>query len=270
MGNLVSVILPVFNGEAYLRCAIQSVIQQTLTSWELLVINDGSTDCTTEIALSFADSRIRYFEQLNKGVSAARNVGLENMRGDFFCFLDADDVLPANSLKARCDIFAQDPSAEFVDGKVEIERIDDGKPIRTYSPSFNGPPFNELLRINNACFCGLTWMIRRKPHRNYRMNSQQTHCEDLLFFLELSRDGGPFTFTNECVLRYRRRTDSAMSDLSGLDNGYLFISRLIKSWPQVRPAQRIMFWLKTRKIMFLSYLFDRHSPMRAILCLTRF
>src|SRR5882724_2633969 len=112
MGNLVSVILPVFNGEAYLRNAIQSVIQQTHANWELLIINDGSTDRTGEIVRSFTETRIRYFEQFNKGVSAARNVGLTNMRGDFFCFLDVDDIFPVNSVKARCDVFARHPPVE--------------------------------------------------------------------------------------------------------------------------------------------------------------
>src|SRR5579871_6134355 len=161
MVKLVSVILPVFNGENYIADAIRSVLAQSHTDWELLIVNDGSTDRTKEIIHSFSDSRIRYFEHTNRGVSASRNVALEAMNGDFFCFLDADDVFQPNSLKSRVDILIASPDILFVDGKVELESITDGSPFRTYVPDFKGEPFRALLRVNDACFCGLTWMIRK-------------------------------------------------------------------------------------------------------------
>ena len=88
--------------------------------------------------------------------------------------------------------------------------------------------------------------------------------------MELSKDGGLFRYTTECILRYRRRPDSAMSDLTGLDNGYHYIYKTMKFWPQVDVTERMMYWLKTRKIMFLSYLVDMKSPWKAILSLTKF
>lgn len=259
-----SVILPVFNGEAYIRTSIQSVIEQSHQDWELLVINDGSTDGTKEAIHSFSDKRIRYFEHANEGVSTSRNVGLANMRGDFFCFLDADDTLPKNSLASRYEVFAGDLTTEFVDGRVEIVDLATRASLRTYVPSFVGAPFARLLRVDESCFCGLTWMIRKLPGKKYQMAGGLTHCEDLLFFLDLSRGGGLFRFTEECVLLYRRRAGSAMSDVSGLDKGYSYIFKQLKNWPEVSSAARLTFWLITRKIMFLSYLFNAKSPWKAI------
>lgn len=89
--KLVSVIIPVYNGANYMRDAIESVLAQTYTNIEILVINDGSNDQTREIALSYGD-KIRYFEKENGGVSSALNMGIRNMRGEYFSWLSHDDI----------------------------------------------------------------------------------------------------------------------------------------------------------------------------------
>jgi teichuronic acid biosynthesis glycosyltransferase TuaG len=94
MTKLVSIIMPVFNAGQFIEQAVQSVLDQTYGNWELLIVNDGSTDDSLHVVQKFNDERIFIFHQANRGVSAARNAGLANMRGEFFCFLDADDILP--------------------------------------------------------------------------------------------------------------------------------------------------------------------------------
>src|SRR3954465_7326609 len=95
---LITVIMPAYNAESYISDAIRSVMSQSYENWELLVVDDGSDDKTAEIITSFTDHRIRYFRQVNKGVSAARNLALTQLRGDYFCFFDSDDILPRKSL----------------------------------------------------------------------------------------------------------------------------------------------------------------------------
>lgn len=92
---LVSVIVPVFNAEEYLCQCVESVLAQSYTRWELLLIDDGSTDGSAKICNKFAarDVRVKVSRQKNKGVSAARNKGLDISRGEFVMFLDADDFL---------------------------------------------------------------------------------------------------------------------------------------------------------------------------------
>ena len=92
MNPLVSIVIPVYNGANYLACAIESALSQTYAYCETIVVNDGSTDGgdTERIALSFGD-RIRYFSKENGGVASALNVGIKQMRGEYFCWLSHDD-----------------------------------------------------------------------------------------------------------------------------------------------------------------------------------
>lgn len=95
-----SVIIPIYNEEIYLKDAIDSVMFQTEQSWELLLINDGSTDSTSEVCQKYAtiDKRIKVFEKENSGVSDSRNLGLEAALGEWIIFLDADDWLEVSFL----------------------------------------------------------------------------------------------------------------------------------------------------------------------------
>src|SRR4030067_1139719 len=104
--GLASIIMPVYNGEQYLRQAIDSVLAQTCPHWELVVVDDGSTDSTSAIVHSFSDERIRYTYEQNRGQTTALNRGLELARGEYVTTLDADDWLNADSLQARVDCLA--------------------------------------------------------------------------------------------------------------------------------------------------------------------
>lgn len=88
----VSVVIPVYNGERYLAQAIQSVLDQTYKIFELIIVDDGSTDSSAAIAKSFEYARLRYYYQRNGGVSKARNTGIELAQGNFIAFLDSDDI----------------------------------------------------------------------------------------------------------------------------------------------------------------------------------
>src|SRR5678816_1429776 len=87
----VSVITPVYNGQSYIDTAINGLLSQTLQDWELIVVDDGSTDSTPQILEKFTDQRIRIIKQQNGGEARARNVGLHNVTGEYVAFLDADD-----------------------------------------------------------------------------------------------------------------------------------------------------------------------------------
>lgn len=96
----VSIIMPVYNKEKYLKNSLESVINQTFSDFELLVVNDGSTDHSFDIIQDYAakDSRIKCFSQNNQGVSAARNFGLEQAQGEWIQFLDGDDLISRDYL----------------------------------------------------------------------------------------------------------------------------------------------------------------------------
>jgi glycosyltransferase involved in cell wall biosynthesis len=111
---LVSCIVAVCNGEPYLGEAIDSVLAQTWPAWELIVVDDGSTDASAAIAAAYGD-RLQLIRQANAGVSAARNVGVARSRGELITFLDADDRLHPDKFALQVARFQQDDSLQFCD-----------------------------------------------------------------------------------------------------------------------------------------------------------
>ncbi len=100
-GPEVSIIIPAFNAEKWLADAVNSVLAQRFTNWELIIVNDGSTDGTLQTARLFKDHRIHVVDQGNAGVSAARNTGLATAAGHYIGFLDADDAMHADNLSRK-------------------------------------------------------------------------------------------------------------------------------------------------------------------------
>ena len=123
---LVSAIIIFLNGEKFLEEAINSVIGQTYTNWELLLVDDGSTDNSGAIAIKYAENwkdKIKYLHhenRVNKGMSATRNLGIKHAKGDYIGFLDADDVWLPEKLAAQVAIFNKYPQCEMVYGRTQI------------------------------------------------------------------------------------------------------------------------------------------------------
>ena len=99
--ELISVIVPVYNAEKYLKDCLKSILDQSYNNFELIVVNDGSKDRTQNIIDHFSrkDNRVSSIQQDNKGVSGARNTGIRNAKGEWICFVDADDRLSRDALE---------------------------------------------------------------------------------------------------------------------------------------------------------------------------
>ena len=115
--SLVSVIIPVYNCEQYLAEAIQSVLCQTGSRLEVIVVDDGSTDASAEVARSFGSS-VRYCYQANAGIGAARNCGIASAAGNLYAFLDADDRWVEGKLAKQIAALEDDHSLDMVFGQV--------------------------------------------------------------------------------------------------------------------------------------------------------
>lgn len=111
---MISVIIPFFNSQETLRKTINSVVLQSFSDWELILVNDGSQDNSGMVAKSFLDdARISYFSQPNKGVSAARNLGSRKAKADWIVFLDSDDVLRPNTFQKMIDQIKEYPDTDY-------------------------------------------------------------------------------------------------------------------------------------------------------------
>ena len=144
----ISVILPVYNGEKYIKKAVESVLSQTFTDFELIIINDGSTDSTLSIISNFTDKRIKIINQNNRGPGASRNRALKIAEGDYIMFLDSDDFFKESALEtAYAEITRYDADMTFFqminytdDGVYEndwfsLKTFDETFENRTFSPA---------------------------------------------------------------------------------------------------------------------------------------
>lgn len=265
MNTLVSIIMPVFNGEKHIVKAIDSVFNQTHRNWELLIINDGSTDTTPNILNTYQDKRIKIFHQDNKGVSSARNTGLKHMKGTYLLFFDSDDLLPNNSISSRLKVFEKDNNIDFVDGSVLAFQNNITTVLNTWTPAFKGNPTKKLIQLSPDCFRGLTWLMKVDAHTKYMFSENMSHAEDLLFYINTSSTGKIYNFVSSPVLYYRQH-NSAMSNLRGLEEGYKELYNTIKlnfsdCIKEIKCLKR-----KIIRFMFLDYVrrFDIISSLRIL------
>ena len=138
--QLVSVIIPVYNYDRYLGEAIESVLGQTHPHLEVIVVDDGSTDRSSEVAKGFADRGVRYCHQLHAGIGPARNTGVELAQGEFLAFLDADDGWPPEKIEQQLNAFDSDPALEMVFGQaLQLQNGPEWEAaVNDYKPSVAG------------------------------------------------------------------------------------------------------------------------------------
>ena len=255
--GLVSIITPAYNASKYIKETIESVLNQTYDNWELIIINDGSTDDTEKIVNSFKDRRIKLISQKNMGVSAARNRGLSEAKGEFITFLDADDILPPKSLEVRVKYLKENSNIDLVDGKILIKDENMKKIKRIYQPYYMGPLLPKLLELDDRVFFNVCYFFRSNKLNGLKFK-KTSHAEDLLFFIELSYNQNiNYSYVNEEVYYYRSGHNSAMSNLDGLEIGYITLLQEIKKMQKVKKINIFKLKLKITKIMVLSWLNSR-------------
>jgi glycosyltransferase involved in cell wall biosynthesis len=143
----ISIIVPVYNGGRYLAATVSSVLEQLFADFELLIINDGSTDDTAQIALELVtrDPRITYYQKENSGVSDTRNFGLVKAKGEFIVFLDADDIIDPDFLLSRLNFLRENPEIGICGSAVKM--IDGDDKLITGLPLIYAPGEDMLMDV---------------------------------------------------------------------------------------------------------------------------
>ncbi|MXN92403.1 glycosyltransferase [Flavobacterium sp. Sd200] len=116
-----SVVTPLYNKQEYISNTIKSALAQTFTDFEIIIVNDGSTDSSEEVVKQFTDNRIKYIKTINQGVSAARNTGIENASGKIIAFLDADDIWLPEHLEVIHKLHTDYPDAGMLASRYTIK-----------------------------------------------------------------------------------------------------------------------------------------------------
>lgn len=253
---LVSVIVPAFNAANYLPETIQSVLTQTWPCWELIIVDDGSTDETPAICAQYSEPRIRYVRTANRGVSCARNEGLARATGEFLAFLDADDHFLPESLTLLAEYLMMHPEADLVVGAMSIRSSDMTLETRCWVPTYSGPLFRPFLALDAKVIGHLgCYLLRSCVLGDVRFNPGMTHAEDTLFYLTMAhrREQHLVSIPN-VVYWYRVGHASAMRDLQGLERGYAELVAHVWRWADVPFRSRLCLRIRVVWTMFMSWL----------------
>lgn len=208
----ISVIIPAYNSEQFIAQTFDSLLRQTLSDIEVIVVNDGSTDKTPEIIKSYCEKNgiFSCYTQANAGVSAARNFGLSKAKGEYVVFLDADDYYSDNALQAFYD------AAKKTDSDIVIGRL------ATFSSEKSGFNYNEYAdaisqKESISTFDTLllwNFLVSNKCYRREFLISNgltfpgYSYCEEGAFFMSAVFAGAKMTGTHESEFYYRRHTQS--------------------------------------------------------------
>jgi len=159
---LVSIVVPVYNGEKYLKKTIESILEQTYSNFELLLINDGSSDTSAKLidALVATDKRIKGFSKENGGVANARNYGVSLAKGELIAFCDQDDLWLPNKLEKQLPLF-ENPNVGLVYCGAVVEALLYGKTSKgSLANKQRGYVFDQLVQLNMLTCC--TAVVRKK------------------------------------------------------------------------------------------------------------
>jgi GT2 family glycosyltransferase len=213
---LVSVILPVHNGEGFLAEAIESVLAQDYRPIEIIVIDDGSTDATARIAVGFED-RVRYYHQPNAGPAAARNFGVREANGEFIAFIDADDLWPGDKLATHMRCFQAYPALEIVQGLIRRIRLRGAARAQG-----DGPDVDFLFFYSNL---GSMVMRRSVFERIGYFEAGLAYHEDTDFWLRAREQAVPILALRRLTLIYRIHGANLTTDQDVRTTGFLNIIR---------------------------------------------
>jgi glycosyltransferase involved in cell wall biosynthesis len=177
---MVSVIVPVFNGEDFLAEALDSIFRQQGADLDVIVVDDGSTDRSSSIARASVNS-VQYHFQKNAGPSAARNAGLKRARGEFIAFLDADDQWPADKLQQALKVLQEEPAVQVVIGRSQFLKLRTG--------GNSGSTFEEVLTPRIYLQLGSAVFRRSAFERIGPFNPEFRYSEDIDWFMRAREQG---------------------------------------------------------------------------------
>ncbi|MEO0456164.1 MAG: glycosyltransferase [Cyanobacteria bacterium P01_A01_bin.114] len=234
---LISVVIPAYNSARTIGDTVQSVLAQTFTDFEIIVINDGSQDDTLERLSAIADPRLRVFSYDNAGVAISRNRGIEKAKGEYVAFLDADDLWVPEKLHDQYQALRENPTAALAYSWTEY--IDDsGAFFRPgMRPSFRGDVYRRLL-VSNFLECGSNPLVRRSALQKVGgFDADLPPSEDWEMWLRLARRYD-FALVESPQILYRVSTSSASFDLKKHERSKL--KAIEKAFADVPPSLALL------------------------------
>ena len=255
-----TIVIPVYNMERFLGDTIHSLVAQSFQDWEAIVVDDGSSDNTAQIAGN-ADSRVSLINQARLGVSAARNRGMAEARGRYLMFLDGDDLLHATALQRLNDCLEADPAAQAAFGVcVHISEagsvLAKQKNVQAYQyPS--GDLLEYIIRENPFANGGQVLLRTETGRRTGGFSTQLRLSEDWEFWCRLALEG-PFRFVGSQaeILRLRVRAGSSAARLSMDWHNHQPAIEAVLSNPKLAARFDADAWSRICNAVWASHLFE--------------
>ena len=220
MGNeLVSIIVPVYNTEEYIRQCLDSILNQTYQNFECLLINDGSSDNSADICREFVakDTRFRYFEKENGGVSSARNLGIERSEGAYITFIDSDDWVDSDYLEVLYSAILEEQADIAVSTYKKFNTSDNCWYFHSFQVKYDRKVFtnieliDELVDLDSFDFSYRFVsgkLVNKTSLKKIRFNKLTTLGEDMEFWFKLYLISARIVYVNRDSYIYRVSDDS--------------------------------------------------------------
>jgi glycosyltransferase involved in cell wall biosynthesis len=235
----VSIITPAYNAGRFLSETLSSALRQTMPDFELLIVDDGSTDDTFAIAESFAarDDRLRIIRKENGGSAAARNVAISRSTGEFLALLDSDDVWMPGFLSAQLDILLCNPQVDIVSANaISMGGVLDGRPLKPIGDSWYYLDLKHLLEVEDAV-CIMSMFRRSVIDRIGLFDPAVWSNEDYDFWIRAACAGCSIVFNPRPSGYYRRRADSKSADEDAMVDGILGVYETARRLCAGRPQE---------------------------------
>jgi glycosyltransferase involved in cell wall biosynthesis len=226
----ISIIIPAYNAAQFIAQTLDAVLAQTFTAFEVIVVNDGSTDQTPAIVESYVqrDDRVQLVNQLNQGVSAARQQGQTQAKGEFIAFLDADDLWLPQNLAVHLRHFAGNPRLGISFGQVEFMQHD-GSLTGSYSKSRLHQIEPAHLFYENLLITPSNAVIRRSVFEQVGgFDCELSGTEDQEFFLRTRCFGWQVEGVEEVLVRYRLTSGGISSQFESMEADWLRLREKVK------------------------------------------
>ena len=233
MKNLVSIIIPCYNQAQYLPAALQSILEQSYTNWECIIVNDGSSDNTETIANDWCkkDIRFKYFFKENGGLSSARNLGLANSKGDFILFLDSDDFIAPEKLLLSVKSFMEDTSLDLVITDfnsvlgAKLVQLEPFVKLADFTFNLENILHKWDLGFSIPIHCAL---FKKDSVGDIRFNEKLKAKEDWLFWIQFFKSDSRTLYINQPLVTYRMHEDSMTKNVLLMNNNQELVINLIK------------------------------------------
>ena len=221
MEELVSVVMPVYNRETTIVDALESIILQTYSNIEIIIIDDGSTDRTLQIMEQYSDVRVKIIKLAHTGnIAFVRNVGLKHAKGDYILIMDSDDVCYYNRIERQLKEFHENPGIDILATRVEFieEYPSDRKEILSniYNNSFDKKRFIEVMLNDYCCICNSSVMMKRTAVDTlHGYDEEFSICEDYNMWIESLIQGLNIKVLPAITLKRRLHSDSVTHIYNG-------------------------------------------------------